>query len=205
MSDTTSILELPTDPAGPTSQNNISIMATEINNNNSNNIKSISNNTTMPVTLDQTTISQIVNGLQQASATGVTQLPSRDIPRNTESITQDPQIQPNYIPQQATRESSRDYIQNDDEIEAMIQNYNKKTQQKDSLDEIYSEIQTPLLLSVLYFIFQLPVFKKFLYQYFAVLFLKDGNYNINGYLFTSVLFSLMFYFLTKLTFYLNNI
>jgi len=201
MSDTTSILELPTDPAGPTNQNNISIMATEINNNN----KQISNNAT-PVTLDQTTISQIVNGLQQASATGVTQLPSRDIPRTTEAITQDAQVQPNFIPQpQATREQGmRDYIQNDDDMETMIQNYNKQMQKNDSLDDIYAEIQNPLLLAVLYFIFQLPVFRKFLYQYFSILFSKDGNYNINGYLFTSILFSLIFYLVSKLTVFLNN-
>ena len=199
MSDTTSILELPTDPAGPTNQNNISLVANEINN------SQISNNA-KPVTLDQTTISQIVNGLQQASATGITQLPSRDIPRTTESITQDPQVQPNFIPQpQATREQgSRDYIQNDDEMEMMMHNYNRQMQKTDSLDDIYSEIQNPLLLAVLYFIFQLPVFRKFLYQYFSVLFSKDGNYNINGYLFTSVLFSLIFYLVSKFTVFLNH-
>jgi hypothetical protein len=83
MSDTTNILELPSEPLS-----NI-----PINNNNSSSGQAHS-----PVTLDQSTISQIVSGLQQASSTGITQLPSRDLPRNTESIVQDPHVQTNYIP-----------------------------------------------------------------------------------------------------------
>jgi hypothetical protein len=196
MSDTTSILELPTDPAGPVNQN-ISLVASEIN-------TAQPANNSKPLTLDQNTISQIVSGLQQASVTGVTQLPSRDIPRTTEAITQDPQVQPNYVPQDTNNQQPKDYIQNDEDMETMIQKYNKQMQKNDTLDDIYSEIQNPLLLSVLYFIFQLPVFKKFLYQYFSVLFSKDGNYNINGYLFTSILFSLMFYFVTKITLFFNT-
>ena len=99
-SDTTSILDLPTDPAGGGS--NISLSANE-----NVNISASSLQNNASVTLDQTTISQIVNGLQQASSSGVTQLPSRDIPQNTNTITQDPYIQPNYIP---PANNSHDYI-----------------------------------------------------------------------------------------------
>jgi hypothetical protein len=86
----------------------------------------------------------------------------------------------------------------------MIQNYNKKINKNDSLDEIYDEMQSPLLLAVLYFLFQLPFFKKLLFKYFSILFSKDGNYNINGYLFTSILFGLLFYLLTKVTAFFNT-
>jgi uncharacterized membrane protein len=81
----------------------------------------------------------------------------------------------------------------------MVNNYNRKIQNQNSLDDVYNEIQTPLLLAVLYFLFQLPFFKNFLFNYFPVLFLKDGNYNINGFLFTSILFGLLFYLLNKIT------
>jgi hypothetical protein len=64
---------------------------------------------------------------------------------------------------------------------------------------MYNEIQTPLLLSVLYFLFQLPFFRKFLYGYFPILFSNDGNLNINGFMFSSVLFGLIFYGLNKVT------
>jgi hypothetical protein len=201
MSGTTSILELPTESMNstiPATQQNMEFQHAQPTNVNT------------PLSLDQTTISQIVNGLQQASETGVTKLPSRDIPRNTESIVQDPQIQTNYIPgpnlnqlQTGTVAGTSDYIDNEN-MEDMIQNYNKKINKNDSLEEIYDEMQSPLLLSVLYFLFQLPIFKKLLFKYFSILFSKDGNYNINGYLFTSILFGLLFYLLTKVTAFFNT-
>jgi len=99
MSVSTSILDLPTDPVGNgTSSNNISLTASENLANTPINNKPL-NLSVASTSLDQTTISQIVNGLQQASYSGATQLPSRDIPMNTSEHNIDPQIQPNYIPQ----------------------------------------------------------------------------------------------------------
>lgn len=192
MSETTNILDLPTDPVnGGNISNNISLKATEN--------QVISQHTTQSqgaVSLDQTTISQIVNGLQQASATGITQLPSRDIPMNTNGHSNDPYIQPNYVP---IPQKPNDYIRNFETTEDMIDNYSRNTQRQNSLDEMYNEIQTPLLLAVLYFLFQLPFFRKFLFNYFPILFSNDGNLNINGFLFMSILFGLLFYTLNKIT------
>jgi hypothetical protein len=81
----------------------------------------------------------------------------------------------------------------------MINNYNRNAQNANSLDDMYNEIQTPLLLAVLYFLFQLPFFRKNLFTYFPILFSTDGNLNINGFLFTSILFGLLFYMLNKIT------
>jgi len=148
------------------------------------------------LSLDQSTISQIVNGLQQASISGATQLPSRDIPMNTSGHSTDPQVQPNYVPQP---ENPIDYIKNYEQTSDMINEYNRNTQQQNSLDDMYNEIQTPLLLAVLYFLFQLPFFRKFLFSYFPILFSNDGNFNINGFIFSSVLFGLLFYILNKVT------
>jgi len=194
MSDTSNIFDLPTDPAG--GGNNIKISATE-------NAPSSQNQVQQGhVSLDQTTINQIVSGLQQASVTGATQLPSRDIPQNTTSITQDPQVQPNYVP--PPKPEQMDYINNSEQPEDMINNYNTNSLRNSSLDEMYNEIQTPLLLGALFFLFQLPFFKKFLFSYFPVLFSNDGNLNINGFLFTSVLFGLMFYMCNKITGHFNT-
>ena len=148
------------------------------------------------MSLDQTTINQIVSGLQQASINGSTQLPSRDIPMTTTAHSTDPYIQPNYVP---PTPQHTDYIKNYEESSDIVNDYNKKYQDQNSLDEMYNEIQTPLLLAVLYFLFQLPFFRKFLFSYFPILFSNDGNLNINGFLFMSVLFSLGFYTLNKVT------
>jgi len=193
MTDTTSILDLPMDPAGGGS--NISLTVKENSSSQQSQIQQQNS-----FSLDQTTINQIVSGLQQASTTGVTQLPSRDIPQTTSSVVQDPQIQPNYIPQPVNKS---DYIKDYESNEDIIHNYNKSNQNNNSLDEMYNEIQIPLLLSVLYFLFQLPIFKKTLFHYLPVIFSKDGNYNINGFIFTSCLFGLLYYILHKIIFHFN--
>jgi hypothetical protein len=212
MSDSTSILDLPTDPVGGGSiSNNIVIKANEIpvqtqgqsqgqqmqgqqmQGQSQGQQQGQQNN----LNLDQTTINQIVNSLQQASMMGATQLPSRDIPMNTTGLSNDAQIQPNYVP--PVPENHVDYIKNYEQTADMINTYNRNNNRQNSLDDMYDELQTPLLIAVLYFLFQLPFFRKFLYGYFPVLFSKDGNYNINGFIFTSILFGLLFYLFNKTT------
>lgn len=202
MSEATSILDLPTDPVGGGSiSNNVSIAAQEMGQQPQQQGLQVANGNS-GMTLDQGTISQIVNGLQQASVTGATQLPSRDIPMTTTSLSNDPQVMPNYVPPPPYQNA--DYIKNYEHSADMVKNYNNNARVNSSLDEMYNEIQTPLLIAVLFFLFQLPFFKKFLYNYLPVLFLNDGNYNINGYLFTSILFGLIFHFLLKITGFFNN-
>jgi hypothetical protein len=187
---TTSINDLPTDPAnGGSIGGNISLVTNETNNVVSQN--PISNGSSAPsLSLDQSTISQIVNGLQQASLAGATQLPSRDIPLKTEQLTQDAYVQPNYIPPP----SNHDYIADNDND---IDNYYKQEKTNNSLDALYDDLQAPLLLAVLYFLFQLPIFKKTIFKYFSFLCHNDGNYNINGLIFTCVLFGFIYYSLSK--------
>jgi len=187
MSDSTSILDLPTDPVGGgKSDNNIKITANE----------NSPHPTSAGVTLDQTTISQIVTGLQQASSSGATQLPSRAIPMATTEHHTDPQIQPNYVPK---TETHIDYINDQEQTNDMINEYNKNYNKQNSLDDMYNEIQTPLLLAILYFLFQLPFFRKFLLGYLPILFSNDGNFNMNGFMFTSILFGMLYYTLNKIT------
>jgi hypothetical protein len=190
MSDSTSILDLPTDPVGGGNiSNNISMSATE-------NVAQQPGQPSAGFSLDQSTISLIVNGLQQASISGATQLPSRDIPMTTSGHSTDPQVQPNYVP---PPQNPVDYIKNYEESSDMVDEYNKNMSRQNSLDDMYNEIQTPLLLAVLYFLFQLPFFRKFLFSYFPILFSNDGNFNINGFIFSSVLFGLLYYTLNKVT------
>jgi hypothetical protein len=198
-SDTTSIMDLPTDPTGGGSiGGNVSLSINETNKviSGGGNVGGQPQGQGQGVSLDQSTINQIVNGLQQASSAGLTQLQSRDIPRNTENIIQDPQVQPNYIP---PNRETEDYIVNYEENDEIISKYNKRVEQDSSLDQLYNEIQVPLLICILYFLFQLPIFRRLLLKYFPVLFFKDGNINIYGYLFTSVLFGTLYYFISKVT------
>jgi hypothetical protein len=199
MASTTNINELPMNPAG--NSPNVSFIASE---NNATQMQGQAQpQSQQSMSLDQTTINQIVSGLQQASIAGATQLPSRDIPRSTENITNDEQIQPNYI-QPA---SNNDYIKKEkkDDPENVVEKYIKTEHLENSLDTTYNEIQTPLLLIVLYFLFQLPIFKKTLFHYIPFLFSKDGNINLNGLAFMSITYGITYYFLNKTITQLNNI
>lgn len=170
MGDSTNILDLPTDPVNVAANN---------------------------VSLDQSTINQLIDGLKHASQSGSTQLSSRDISMDNTHITTDPQVMPNYVPPSHVP----DYIKNEeqDQYRDIVGNYTKNMNRSNSLDDMYNEIQMPLLLSVLYFLFQLPFFKKLLFNYIPFLFASDGNYNIHGFLFTSSLFGMMFYLLSAMT------
>jgi hypothetical protein len=189
---TTSINDLPTDPAaGGSVGGDIRLVVNETNNTMMG--MGMGNPPSAPnsqLSLDQSTISQIVNGLQQASLAGATSLPSRDIPLYTEQLTQDAQVQPNYVPPP----QMRDYINESDDD---INNYYKNEKNNNSLDSIYDELQAPLLLAVLYFLFQLPFFKKSVFKYLPFLCHSDGNYNFNGLIFTCSLFGFIYYSLSK--------
>lgn len=190
MNGTTNISELPNDYIGGSSKNdNITLTKNEID----------PSLLQMPplngnISLDQTTINQIVNGLQQASTSGSTLLPSRDIPTKTDNIVIDEQIRPDYLPNTNTS----DYIVSSETNEDIIHNYNVSQKKSDNMEYLYSEIQYPLLICIVYFLFQLPIFRKKLFYLIPLLFTKDGNYNLNGYVITSVLFGITIYILTKL-------
>lgn len=202
MSEATNILDLPTDPVGGGNLGgNITMKANEPSDQSQMPIQMPSSGANSGMSLDQITISQIVNGIQQATLAGVTQLPSRDIPMTTNNIIADPQVVPNYVP--PPPKQHEDYIKNYEMTSDMINTYNKNSKMNSSLDDMYNEIQTPLLLAILYFLFQLPFFKKFLYKYLTFLFSNDGNYNLNGYIFISILFGMLFHFLMKTTSYFS--
>ena len=87
----------------------------------------------------------------------------------------------------------------------IISKYNRRVDQDSSLDQLYDEIQVPLLICILYFLFQLPIFKKQLFHYLPFLFNKDGNINLNGLAFVSVMFGGSYYFCKKIMQQLNKI
>ena len=144
--------------------------------------------------VNQRNLNQFVTGLQQASASGMTGLPSRDIPQSQEHLTQDAQMQPNFIP---SHQGGGDYILNHQTSEDIIRENARRQTKTDSLDELYNEMQIPILIAVLYFLFQLPVVRKNIFKYIPSLFLKDGNYNLSGYILNSVMFAGLYFIMTK--------
>ena len=105
---------------------------------------------------------------------------------------QDEHVKPNFVPQE-----QNDYISADHEYNEM-KNMNKKRENKnDSLDAIYDEIQTPILIMLLFFLFQLPFFNKFINRSMPFLYSIDGNPNVGCYITKSLIFALLYYVLFK--------
>jgi DNA anti-recombination protein RmuC len=64
-------------------------------------------------------------------------------------------------------------------------------------EAIYYDLQMPILIGVLYFIFQMPVFRAQLLHFLPSLFGEDGNFKIMGLTATSVMFAGTFFVIMK--------
>jgi hypothetical protein len=142
----------------------------------------------------QPNYNELVNQIQKASLNGSTALPSRDIPNNSIQISNDEQIKANYIPPPQIQE---DYIQNNETPDYLIEENNRKMRNANFYDMLYSEGQLPLIIALVYFLFQLPAIKKYNKNLLPFMFKIDGNLNLYGYVFNSVLFASMIYVLLK--------
>ena len=149
---------------------------------------------------------ELINQLQKASNQGITQLPSRDIPMNQTETANDVEVKPNFVPPPPP--TQEDYIQNMQTPEQLINQNNNYIQNQNNLEQFYTTIQLPLIVSLLYFIFQLPYFRQFIKKMLPSLFGNDGNMNLYGFFFNSVLFGTLFFIINKfidnLTMYVNN-
>ena len=103
-------------------------------------------------------------------------------------------MQPNYVPQER---HNTDYITEHQTNEDIIRKYNTREQTVNSLDDFYNTIQTPVLIAILYFLFQLPVVRKHLFRFLPALFSSDGNPNLSGYIVNSAIFAILYFSLTK--------
>jgi hypothetical protein len=138
----------------------------------------------------------ITNALSNTMPTG---MPNRDIQMDTQQQ-QDPYMNPNYIPET----EMNDYIENDDTLYNMMHQGKSDEREQDRLDQIYEELQIPLMVMVLYFLFQMPFVKKHMQKLLPSLFTKDEHPTFGGYLFKTALFGGTFYGIIKATKYLSE-
>lgn len=208
MNDTTSLDDLPTNPtSGGSGEQNIVLQTTE-NTGVYNPTVGPSNDPTVGPTnapdsqgiAEQKVMNEVVTGIQQASASGATGLPSRDIPTNTVHFA-DEQIQPNFVPQK----EQEDYIQNTDTEQDILARRGRNQGSRDSLEILYDEFQIPIIIGLLYFIFQLPIVRSKMLAILPALFNKDGNPNLTGYIMNSLSFGVLYYTISKVLTHLQNI
>jgi len=142
-------------------------------------------------------MNEVMQGVQKASANGMTMIPSRDIPMNPNAFTHDEQIKPNYVPEHNVG-GQRDYIREHTSMEGIIRDNARSQNRIDTIEAIYIDLQIPILLGVLYFIFQMPVFRAQLLHFVPSMFAADGNFNIVGLTGTSVMFGVCYFIIMKI-------
>jgi hypothetical protein len=164
--------------------------------------------------IDPAIINQFISGLQQASASGATRLRSSDIPMDSLPLTADPSTQQHHVPhhpsfQGATPHHNQspyqghendypNYIQEDDNMDDIITRNYKRTAYNNQVEMWIDELQVPLMVAILFFLFQLPIVKKLFHEYMPFLYYLDGNMNVNGYILVSVFFGTLYYVLYKI-------
>lgn len=146
-------------------------------------------------------MNEVMQGVQRASANGMTMIPTRDIPMNPNSFTHDDQARPNYVPQPKMvhfEDGGGDYIKDHTSLENIVRANIRESNQLDTLEAIYYDIQMPILVGVLYFIFQMPVFRAQLLHFLPSLFGEDGNFKMIGLTATSAMFAGIFFVIMKI-------
>ena len=236
MGDTTSIDDLPTDPSSGNMNNNVVLQKMELSSGAGGGpsiqgqgqgqvqgqvynpiIAGLGGSGGGPTTQPQmpptpNIMNEMISGLQRASASGMTNLPSRDIPMTTSNMMNDAQIKPNFIPnpqaqvqaqgQQINQYGPRpmpsnNYIEEHEQDMTSEEKYRKSQNDNSNAENIYKLMQIPVIVGILYFVFQLPVMRKYVLKFIPSVFNPDGNYNISGLIFMSSLFAASFFGLSK--------
>lgn len=129
------------------------------------------------------------------------QLPSRDIPMDQGQYTHDEQIQANYIPPiPDSAKKTTEYVkQYEEATERRIQKHEEEKVKQSKFDTLVEEGQIPILIAVLFFIFHMPVVDTLIFKHLSFLSLQtmDGQFNVYGLLFKSILFAGCFYVMTQ--------
>jgi hypothetical protein len=124
-------------------------------------------------------------------------LPSRDIPIQTEQYNIDERVQPNYIP---NKEMNKDYVRDHhDMTERNLREYEQTKYRENKLDSILEDLQMPIFVALLFFLFQLPFINTLIFKKFSFLSIynDDGNFNFYGLLLKSMLFGNFYLFSNK--------
>lgn len=127
---------------------------------------------------------------------------NRGFTQDTDSYQNDEQVIPNHIPsQKLTTDYLRDY---EEKMSKMNTEHKKDQYRNDLIVSVYDELQTPILIGVLFFLFQIPIINALMFKYlsFLKIYNDDGNLNLYGILFKSILFGFVYFGFIRVTTYI---
>jgi hypothetical protein len=133
------------------------------------------------------------------------QLPPRDFPKNQDFYNLDEKIQANYIP--PSPPLNNDFIRKyEEEKEKEWKKNVEKKRKSNRIDDVIEKTQIPIIVAIIFFIFNLPIVNNLIFQRLAFLAIynTDGNFNIYGLILKSVLFGIMFHIFTYIVELLSN-
>lgn len=132
-------------------------------------------------------------------------IPSRDIPMDTTDYTHDDAIQANYIPK---NRYEKDYVREyEDMTERNLREYEDKKRKEKSMDNLINQLQIPIMIALMYLVFQLPIINTIIFKRFSMfaIYDNDGNFNFYGLLFKSALFGWVYYMIQYMTNFLSEL
>lgn len=131
-------------------------------------------------------------------------LPIRDVPHDTTGYQQDVAIKPNYIPK--PRDIDETYVyEQEDRIRRQKRAKKQKMFSDWKFDDIVAELQQPIIVAVLFLVFQSPTLPILMAKYltFLPLFGETGDFTVTGYLFKSALFGAAYFGLIRFMAYID--
>ena len=202
--ETTSIESLPTSnhvennqpvvQSNNLSKPNIDLTIQEINKNNNNQQVHTQQAPIQQVHTQQEQVSSLVSGIQKAAAAGITGLPSRDIPKNESVVNSDPNIKSDWIEDKA---KVADYITTEETQNQVLEAHKSNVEKENQIQNLFSHIQIPIMVALLYCIFQTPIIKNNMTEYLGFLYKKNGHLKNIGYIVTSSLFGFLYFIMIK--------
>ena len=138
--------------------------------------------------MTSTNISDLPYTTPPAVSTATVKMPERDIPRETLQHTVDPQATVQYLPPRTP-----DYIPAP-----------PQAQSKWDYSRLYDEFRIPIILILLYFVFQLDTLQNMLRKVLPILFTESGNLTSRGVFVKSALFGSAYYMITLLMQHLSR-
>ena len=142
--------------------------------------------------------------IAQLNAMQHQRLPSRDIQQDTTVYSQDERVKPNYIPKHKDLD---DYVrEHEKDTEKNLKEYEEKKRRRNSIDDMITNLQTPIFIAILYFIFQMPVVNTLIFKKlsFLSIYNDDGNFNFYGLLLKSMLFGSLYYTMVQFTTFISE-
>lgn len=148
---------------------------------------------------------RVQNDATSKNVHSIHRLPSRDIPMDQTNYQQDEEIQSNYMPRVKFAD---DYVKDYENLtDVKIKHHERGKARSSIIDRICTDLQTPIFVALLFFIFQMPLVNTMFFRRFSFLSIynSDGNVNFYGIALKSILFGSAFYMLDNTIEYLTDI